>query len=252
ALPRELRARKELPPVPSFHAQAKPAGGGAGGTSTAPVAPAGAGTGLLRHTEEDSRRVAIFRKERETKAALASLERREREGVEEDVVDLVSGYREGSYPDVEVSLADILEPLARAATEDLGLAEELLLAVWCGLTAKEVLSGAFNGLLSGCLGDVTLVHFLHSLVVRCSQDYGKTLPLPALQRTLGFSELSGIQARSHETPPRVAWAAREWRAWWPLELQKNRGWVASTVDMLMNEPPKAWRSEGLYESTVYV
>eukprot|EP00913_Durusdinium_trenchii_P035149 g32882.t2 len=194
ALPRELRARKELPPVPSFHAQAKPAGGGAGGTSTAPVAPAGAGTGLLRHTEEDSRRVAIFRKERETKAALASLERREREGVEEDVVDLVSGYREGSYPDVEVSLADILEPLARAATEDLGLAEELLLAVWCGLTAKEVLSGAFNGLLSGCLGDVTLVHFLHSLVVRCSQDYGKTLPLPALQRTLGFSELSGIQA----------------------------------------------------------
>eukprot|EP00434_Breviolum_minutum_P028853 symbB.v1.2.025518.t1/scaffold2481.1/size78112/5 len=168
ALPRELRAarpRKELPPVPSFAAQAK-----APGKETAASLPTGTGTGLLRHTDEDSRRVAIFRQERETKAALASLERREREGSgEEATVDLVSGYREGSYPDVEVSLADILEPLARAAAEDVGLAEELLLAMWSGMTgAVEVLSSAFNGLVTGCLGDVTLVHFLHSLVVRCS------------------------------------------------------------------------------------
>lgn len=202
ALPRELRAakpRKELPPVPTFAAQAKST---APGKEMAPVAT-GTGTGLLRHTEEDSRRVAIFRQERETKAALATLERREREGNEEDsTVDLVSGYREGSYPDVEVSLADIFEPLARAAAEDMGLAEELLLAMWSGMASGatvEVLSGAVNGLINGCLGDVTLVHFLHSLVVRC-RDYGKTLPLLAFQRTLASSQLSGIQALEELLP----------------------------------------------------
>lgn len=55
-------------------------------------------------------------------------------------------------------MRQILEPLARAAAEDMGLAEELLLAMWSGMApgAVEVLSTAFNGLLAGCFGDVTL------------------------------------------------------------------------------------------------
>ncbi|CAE8658406.1 unnamed protein product, partial [Polarella glacialis] len=174
------------------------------------------GQGLLRHSDADAKRSSILATERQTKAALAALERREREGGDEDKAQLLNEYRTGPHPDVEVSVEDVLKPLSKAALEDISLAEELLLALWSGITSasaaggaaaaaadaqSEVLTRALTGLLSGCSGDVAFVHFLHSVVIRCGGSLcSRTLPLSAFQRTLGASQLSGIQALEEMLP----------------------------------------------------
>eukprot|EP00930_Biecheleria_cincta_P034831 TRINITY_DN24017_c0_g1_i1.p1 TRINITY_DN24017_c0_g1~~TRINITY_DN24017_c0_g1_i1.p1 ORF type:complete len:2972 (-),score=592.94 TRINITY_DN24017_c0_g1_i1:290-8146(-) len=208
ALPHQLRAsrRQARPPVPVFGVStgqgsaAKQAQVASDSHASRAIVPSGSSP--IRHSEDSARTRAISFYEKQTKAALKDLERREREGGEEDQAHLVSEYRTGVFPDVEVSVSDILEPLARAAVEDAALAEELLLGLWAGVApgGGPGLAGAFENLVSGCQGDVALVHFLHSLVMRCGANYGSNLPLPMFQRSLGSSQLSGIQALEELLP----------------------------------------------------
>ena len=86
---------------------------------------------------------------------LAEIEERQREG--EDAtkdIPLIREYRIGEFLDVQISVEDIMEPLLRAAVEDLPLSEELVLAIWSGVAAS-------LGTSSSSRGEVTLA----SLVV---------------------------------------------------------------------------------------
>ena len=83
-----------------------------------------AATGLLRHSEEESRRIAIFRKERETKAtrsgeAMAAPgcvslfgAQRAAGGVRRELLCLLSGAGRGRRPGERLSSASFSESLA--------------------------------------------------------------------------------------------------------------------------------------------
>lgn len=193
---------------------------------------------LLRRSEKDAKNASIRFNERQTKAALATIEWRESGGQDIGNLQLTCSYRMGDFPDVEVSVEDIIEPLMRAGLHDAALGEELLLAIWTGIASSAGSSAAVAAAApvsgvglsismrsSGTLGRTTsgsesghtlqsalstllerggtdplYVHFLHRLVMRCSQDGASWIPLPALQKSISTSLLSGVQALEELLP----------------------------------------------------
>lgn len=66
--------------------------------------------------------------------------------------------------------------------------------------AAEALRGGLRTLLQRCRGNIALVHFIHSLVVRGGRACGSSLGVQELHRTLGVSLLSGVQALEELLP----------------------------------------------------
>eukprot|EP00929_Paragymnodinium_shiwhaense_P072346 TRINITY_DN36721_c0_g4_i1.p1 TRINITY_DN36721_c0_g4~~TRINITY_DN36721_c0_g4_i1.p1 ORF type:complete len:4159 (-),score=1064.84 TRINITY_DN36721_c0_g4_i1:194-12097(-) len=211
------------------------AAGAAIGSSLAAAAAAskrpGADSRLLRHSASSGQRFAIAAQERETKAALSDRERKKK-GL--DYTPVLGEYRMGEFPDVEVSARDIFDPLLVASLEDPALAEELLLALWSGIAKsgggsqaslpsggadENGLPGALCRLLQRSAGDELFVHFLHRLIMQNGKEYAAILPLDHLQRSVGVSLLSGVQALEELLP-----LGRQATGRGP-ELERGRQWT---------------------------
>eukprot|EP00928_Gymnodinium_smaydae_P097269 TRINITY_DN8767_c0_g1_i1.p1 TRINITY_DN8767_c0_g1~~TRINITY_DN8767_c0_g1_i1.p1 ORF type:complete len:2587 (-),score=526.56 TRINITY_DN8767_c0_g1_i1:159-7616(-) len=220
AIPKEL--------VKSARARSSQAQAAAAGAVSARLEPA---PRLLRHSDDGGRNWAIDKREREKRNELATLEQKKMNREDAVPAALVRDYRVGEYPDVEVAVGDVFEPLLRLSLSDSSLAEELLLALWSGIAAGGAASGlaggpsgtlasvaslqhdtangrrlrqALGGLLERCAGDVGLIHFLHRLILSYGQTSSLELSVYALQRSMGVSMLSGVQALEALLPPPAA------------------------------------------------